>query len=259
MDFWRNEWKNVTDTSDLFGVSKMENTDDDDKKKGGETTQKLNSFASTFQNVLSRMYRKSTNTGNTQEDIDNGIPLKEVVEYGHHFIRTKEGNYREYIVNGEYPGEVIGSIQIYKTIDLETYKKITRNFVKRKENYEIEVHTHPTFDPLIHNYEGSRNIAPSSTDIIYFEKVKGFISFIEAETMQFALVVTNPRHASEYFGKSKIHKINDEYKKILNESGKQSSESSINAAKYVLGSAKERGVAFYINWNKSNPDFKLQN
>lgn len=33
MDFWRNEWKNVTDTSDLFGVSKMENTDDDDKKK----------------------------------------------------------------------------------------------------------------------------------------------------------------------------------------------------------------------------------
>lgn len=102
MDFWRNEWNKVTDTSELLGVSKMENSDDDEIKKGSEIAQKLNSFASTFRNVLSRMYRKSTYTGNTQEDIDNGIPLKEVKEFVHHIIKTKEGSYREFEENGEY-------------------------------------------------------------------------------------------------------------------------------------------------------------
>lgn len=252
---------NTGESADDFGnrFLGLDFEGDENSLGGDSVAQKLNIFASSFRNVLSRMYRKSTYTGNTQEDLDNGIPLKEVVEYGHHFIRTKERNYREYIVNGEYPGEVMGSVQIFKTINLETYNKISRIFVNRRENYEIEVHTHPTFDPLVQNYEGSRNIAPSSTDIIYFEKVKGFISFVEAETMQFALVVTNTKQASKFFEKSEIVKINNKYKQVLNESGKQSSESSINAAKAVLGLAKERGVAFYINWDKSNPNFKLQN
>lgn len=263
MDFWRNEWKNITDTSDLLGVSKMENTDDDDKKKGGETAQKLNSFASTFRNVLSRMYRKSTNTGNTQEDIDNDIPLKEVKEFMHHFIKTKEGSYREFEENGEYYDSekevwIRNIIIMAKSMDILTINNL---FVKRGEKYEIEVHTHPTLDPLVNNYEATRNIAHSPYDIVIMPKLNNFISFVEAETMQFALVIINKRKAERNFSKSKLSSISNAYDLIYKnpKEDETSSEASIQAVVSVLGKAQDNGIAFYVNENKSNPDFIIQN
>ncbi len=221
--------------------------------------QKLNSFASTFRNVLARMYRKSTYTGNKPEDISNNIPLKEVVEYGHHFIRAKDGSYREYQIDGEYPGTLVASSQVYTIIQLRPYSYINNNFVKRGESYEIEVHTHPTFDPLVNNYEGSRNLAPSGQDIAYFPKFKDYILFVEAESMQFALVVINEKKSRQRLGVNKSTRIVDEYTRFLNESSESPAEASINAVKKTIGQAKDNGIAFYVNEIKSKPDFILQN
>lgn len=262
-EFWETQRDLVTDTSLLFGDYKMENSDDDEIKKGSEIAQKLNSFASTFQIVLSRMYRKSTNTGNTQEDIDNGIPLKEVKEFMHHFIKTKEGSYREFEENGEYydsEKEVWSRniIIMAKSMDILTINNL---FVKRGEKYEIEVHTHPTLDPLINNYEATRNIAHSPYDIVIMPKLNNFISFVEAETMQYALVITNRRKAEGNFSKSKLSSISNAYDLIYKNPKEDEtySEASIRAVVSVLGKAKDNGIAFYVNENKSNPDFIIQN
>lgn len=230
-----------------------------DNATNDPVAQKLNLFASSFRNVLSRMYSKSVLTNNTKENIEKGIPLKEVREYGHHFIRTQEGGYREYEENGEYPGTIVASPQIYTIIKLNSYGTINNKFVRKGESYEIEVHTHPTFDSLVIGYEHSRNLAPSGEDIAYFPKFKDYILFVEAESIQYALVVINEKKSRQKLGIAKAQKLLEEYKKTLNEPSESSMEASINAVKNVLGQAKDCGVAFYINWDKANPNFTKQN
>lgn len=239
------------------------NSNNDKELANDPIAQKLNSFASTFRNILARMYRKSTYTGNKQEDIDNRIPLKEVKEFMHHFIKMKNGNYREFVEEGEYydSDKRISIPQVIIMANSIDIIIINQSFVKRGEKYEIEVHTHPTLDPLINNYEKSRNIAFSPTDIALMPKINDFISFVEAETMQFALVIIDRRRAERNFSKSKLSSISTAYDLIYKNPNEEESysEASIRAVKSVLGQANENGIAFYVNDNKSNPDFILQN
>ena len=259
--------KDYKDPSSVLYRGMMEDRDDQTNNNNHthleKYAQKLNSFAYIFQNILSRMYRKSTFTGNTQQDRDNGIPLMEVKEFMHHFIKMKDGNYREFEENGEYydsEKELLkrNIIIMAKSIDIRI---INQSFVKRGEKYEIEVHTHPTIDPLINNYQKSKNLAHSPQDIVFVPKLNNFISFIEAETMQFALVVTRKNKAERIFSKSNLNSISKTYDIIYKNPNKDEtySEASIRAVMSVLGRVKDNGLALYVNKNKSNPDFILQN
>lgn len=207
---------------------------------------KLNDFASSQQKVLQRMYESSTKVNASGE----------VVEHANHFIKKADGTHREYTENGEYAGTDIAYPGVARTVSPMTYAAVNK-YVGKDELYDVEVHTHPELASK--NYGDTKNVGPSDFDIGFMPKVDGFTMFVESTSMQFAIVVDNAELAGKTLGSDKQDAITKTYFKAYDLAKGTHQEKTIAAILAVVGDGSKTGVSFYVNEDKSKPDFKKKN
>lgn len=207
---------------------------------------KLNDFASSQQKVLQRMYESSAKANSAGE----------VVEHAHHFIKKADGTHKEYKENGEYAGKDVSVEGVLRTVSPMTYSEVSK-FAGEGESYDVEVHTHP--DLATKDYGDMKNVGPSDFDIGGMPKKDGFTMFVESTTMQFAIVVDNAELAGKTLGSANQDAITKGYMKAYYDAKGTHQEKTIAAILAVVGDGSKTGVSFYVNEDKSKPDFKKKN